>query len=163
MVYEFIVYKASLEGESFWVAESKVLNGCVSQGDTTEEAIQELEINEQEWIETAQRSGKPLPPIRLRELKIHNGKIALRVSSLVHKEAASLADELGISLNQYINDALISYNEHVKRSGVELMPLGTSAISLSVTNNNTYNFMLAPVVQQPYSVINIAEEDTVNA
>ena len=46
MVYEFAVYQSSLDGESFWVAESKVLNGCASQGDTAEEAIKELEYYE---------------------------------------------------------------------------------------------------------------------
>jgi predicted RNase H-like HicB family nuclease len=33
-----------------WVAESLVLKGCVGQGETMQEAMKELEINEGEWI-----------------------------------------------------------------------------------------------------------------
>ncbi len=144
MVYEFAVYQSSLDGESFWVAESKVLNGCASQGDTAEEAIKELEINEKEWIEEAVSSGKTLPPKRIRELKIYNGKIALRTSPLVHKEAVALSDDLGISLNQYINDALISYNEHVKHAGTELVPTSSAMdssanASITLQQYNQYN------------------------
>ena len=45
MLYEASIYQMEVEGRSFWVAESKVLKGCVGQGATSEEAILELESN----------------------------------------------------------------------------------------------------------------------
>ena len=42
-----------VENHEFWVAESKELIACVAQGETKEEAIAELELNEIEWLKTA--------------------------------------------------------------------------------------------------------------
>lgn len=49
------------KGGGFWWAESKSLEGCVGQGETREEAISELAMNEIEWIEEAKRYGIPIP------------------------------------------------------------------------------------------------------
>lgn len=46
---------------TFWVAESTALKGCVGQGETSAEAIGELEQNEREWIDTAGKCGIPVP------------------------------------------------------------------------------------------------------
>jgi predicted RNase H-like HicB family nuclease len=61
MMYEFSVYQMKVEDHPFLVAKSKALNGCVGQGETAESAIQELEINEQEWISAAQKYGIAIP------------------------------------------------------------------------------------------------------
>ena len=53
MKYEFEVYQMKVEDHLFWVAKSKILKGCVGQGETTAEAVNELEGNEFEWLETA--------------------------------------------------------------------------------------------------------------
>ena len=54
MKYDYRVYKTKIENHEFWVAESKALIGCVAQGETEEEAIAELELNEIEWLKTAE-------------------------------------------------------------------------------------------------------------
>ena len=46
---------------AFWVAESKMLKGCVGQGETSAEAIAELEQNEREWIDAAGKFGMSVP------------------------------------------------------------------------------------------------------
>ena len=53
MKYDYRVNKMKVEKNEFWVAESKALIGCVAQGETKEEAIAELELNEIEWLKTA--------------------------------------------------------------------------------------------------------------
>lgn len=50
-----------VEDHAFWVAESKTLKGCVGQGETSDEAIAELEKNEKEWIDTAGEFGMSVP------------------------------------------------------------------------------------------------------
>ncbi len=116
MIYEANIYQMRVENHTFWVAESKSLKGCVGQGDTSDAAIKELEQNEKEWLETAKEFDIPIPPVSLRKEKAYSGKFSLRMSPYVHEKAADNASELGISLNQYINDALVEYNERVANS-----------------------------------------------
>ena len=53
MIYNFIVRKHWAGNHIFWVAKSLKLKGCVGQGDTAEEAIEELEANEAAWLDAA--------------------------------------------------------------------------------------------------------------
>ena len=65
MLYGFSIYQTQDDDHLFWVAESKSLKGCVGQGESSEEAIQELEDNEKEWLDTAKEFGIPIPPITI--------------------------------------------------------------------------------------------------
>lgn len=114
MKYEANIYQMTVENHTFWVAESKELKGCVGQGETSEEAISELEHNENEWIETAIQVGIPVPTPTSKAAFSHNGKVALRLAPNVHSDAAAYASELGISLNQYLNNAVVEYNVLMK-------------------------------------------------
>lgn len=121
MFYEFNVYQMQVEDHVFWVAESRSLKGCVGQGDSADEAIKELSANEIEWINTAKEYRIAIPPKTVRKEKQFSGKVSLRFSPFVHEEASNNAGDLGISLNQYINDAIVSYNAMCKtRSSVTL-------------------------------------------
>lgn len=40
----------------------------------------------------------------------HSGRISTRIAPNIHKQAAELATAQGISLNQYINDAIVAMN-----------------------------------------------------
>jgi predicted RNase H-like HicB family nuclease len=59
MRYEVIIYWSE-EDESF-VAEVPELAGCVADGETYIEALQNAQIVMQEWIETAQELGRSIP------------------------------------------------------------------------------------------------------
>ncbi len=109
MKYPFSVYFTQVDEHQFWIAECKVLKGCVGQGDTIEEALNELEMNEEEWLKTAEEFEIPIPPIPIEEQN-YSGKFTVRLSPYVHQTAAELAKNQGISLNQYVNDAIVSQN-----------------------------------------------------
>lgn len=113
MLYEAKVFQMNVDDHLFWVAESKVLKGCVGQGETSDEAIKELEENELEWIETAKSVGIPIPAATAQKERTCGGKISLRVSPYVHQNAMEAAEHLGISLNQFINDAVIQYTNDI--------------------------------------------------
>ncbi len=115
MKYEANIYQMVVEDHSFWVAESKALKGCVGQGETSEEAIKELEQNEIEWLETAAEMNIPIPQPVAKNTNMHSGKFALRLSPYVYDEAYDIANELGISLNQYFNNAIVNYIAESKR------------------------------------------------
>ncbi len=59
MKYEVIIYWSE-EDEAF-IAEVPELPGCAADGETYQEALQNLEIIMQEWIETANALGRPIP------------------------------------------------------------------------------------------------------
>ena len=110
--YPFKVYKAENEGHIFWVAKSIHLKGCVGQGESPDEAIAELAENEVAWLETAEEVGIPIPEItpEFNDIDEYSGKMTLRLAPFVHMQAAHLAQQEGISLNQYINNAVVSQN-----------------------------------------------------
>lgn len=110
MKYGFRVYQMEVDDHAFWVAESAVLKGCVGQGESADEAIQELAENEVEWLTTAKEFGIPIPQTSVQKELSFSGKFSLRISPFVHEEAHCNAKELGISLNQYFNDAIVDYN-----------------------------------------------------
>ena len=112
MLYPFQVYQSKVEEHVFWVAKSASLKGCVGQGETVEEAISELESNEQEWLETAKEVGIPVPPVPVEASQEYSGKLTVRIAPTVHRDAARIAKAEKVSLTQYINDAIINWNAH---------------------------------------------------
>lgn len=57
--YEIIMYW-SQEDEAF-IAEVPELPGCAADGATYQEALTNVEVIMQEWMETAQALGRPIP------------------------------------------------------------------------------------------------------
>ena len=57
--YEMIIYWSD-EDQAF-IAEVPELPGCAADGATYQEAIANAELVIQEWIETAQELGRPIP------------------------------------------------------------------------------------------------------
>jgi predicted RNase H-like HicB family nuclease len=60
--YEVIIYWSD-EDQSF-LAEVPELPGCMSDGQTYQEAVQNVEVIISEWIETARELGRPIPEPR---------------------------------------------------------------------------------------------------
>jgi predicted RNase H-like HicB family nuclease len=57
--YELIIYWSAVD-EAF-IVEVPELSGCVADGETYQDAVKNVEIVIQEWIETAQELGRPIP------------------------------------------------------------------------------------------------------
>lgn len=146
MLYEADIYQMQVEDHIFWVAESNVLKGCVGQGETSAEAISELEANEQEWLKTADEFSIPIPPRTIKKSKSYNGKISLRVSPYIHERAAHNAAFLKISLNQYITDSLSEYNERVASS------------FLSIAGADSQKQTASDLIDFPHSIKNKPKE-----
>lgn len=117
MKYPFKVYQTHVEKHVFWIAECPCLKGCVGQGDTIDEAIRELEENETVWLETAVECGIEIPSIPIETMNEYSGKFTVRVAPSVHRAAAIYAQKESISLNQYINDAIVSQNARYEAVG----------------------------------------------
>ena len=57
--YELTIYWS--EVEQAFIVEVPELIGCAADGETYQEAAQNAEVVIQEWIETAQELGQPIP------------------------------------------------------------------------------------------------------
>ncbi len=57
--YEVIIYWSG-EDDAF-IAEVPELPGCAADGQTYQEALANVEVVIQEWIETARELGRPIP------------------------------------------------------------------------------------------------------
>ncbi len=57
--YEIVMYWS--EDDQAFIAEVPELPGCVADGATYQEALANVEVIIQEWIETAQELGRPIP------------------------------------------------------------------------------------------------------
>lgn len=57
--YEVIIYWSD-EDEAF-IAEVPELPGCMADGKTYREVIENIEVVIEEWIETARGLGRPIP------------------------------------------------------------------------------------------------------
>lgn len=60
--YEVIIYWSDEDGA--FIAEVPELPGCLSDGMTHEEALQNAGVIIDEWIETARELGRPIPEPR---------------------------------------------------------------------------------------------------
>ena len=57
--YELILYWSKVD--QFFIVEVPELSGCDADGETYQEAVQNAEVVIQQWIETAQALGRPIP------------------------------------------------------------------------------------------------------
>lgn len=57
--YEVIIYWSNEDGA--FIAEVPELPGCAADGATYQEALANVEVVIQEWIETAKELGRPIP------------------------------------------------------------------------------------------------------
>jgi predicted RNase H-like HicB family nuclease len=57
--YEVIIFWS--EEDQAFIAEVPELPGCMADGGSYQEALANVEIVIQEWIETAQELGRPIP------------------------------------------------------------------------------------------------------
>ncbi len=85
-------------------AEILEFPGCIAQGDTPNDAIQNLENAAVSWIEAALGQGQDIPTPSANYG--YTGKIALRLPRSIHKKAIQLAHRDGTSLNQFLLGAI---------------------------------------------------------
>ncbi|MEH1921969.1 type II toxin-antitoxin system HicB family antitoxin [Nostoc sp.] len=66
--YEIILYWSELD--QAFIAEVPELSGCAADGNSYQEALHNVELVVQEWIETAKDLGRPVPEPRPRLMYI---------------------------------------------------------------------------------------------
>ncbi|WP_418791712.1 toxin-antitoxin system HicB family antitoxin [Phosphitispora sp. TUW77] len=92
----------SEEDGNGWLAEIPELKGCMSDGETQEEALKNIEEAKMAWILTALKRELTIPLPRSEDNDEYSGKFTLRLPKSLHKELSLAAQKDAISLNQYI-------------------------------------------------------------
>lgn len=101
--YPILIRKIQDKERELWVAEIPDLPGCISDGDTREEAFQSIEDAKKAWIETAIEEGRPIPkPKPIDDEDDYSGKFTLRLPKYIHKLLTEHANTQNVSLNQYV-------------------------------------------------------------
>lgn len=87
------------EGGGFLV-EAPDLQGCMADGETVEEALQEMYFAIDSWIKTSEEFGDPIP----KPSSMHNysGQWRVRVPRHLHAALAFRAKLEGVSLNMLV-------------------------------------------------------------
>ena len=87
------------ESGKYYFASVEELDGCWSDGETQEKALEHLKEAMELWLEVAieHDNNIPLPKIESE----YSGKFVVRIPKALHRTLAQKADEEGVSLNQY--------------------------------------------------------------
>lgn len=93
-----------VEDDDAFVASIPDLPGCVSYGDTLEEAVKSLTETKNLWI-TGRFGGEQQIPAPS-EIDDFSGKFVLRIPRSLHKSLDREARQQGVSLNQYVASIL---------------------------------------------------------
>ncbi len=86
--------------EGGFVAQIKDLPGCLTQGETFEETINNINEARELWLETAYEANDEIPLPSTDET--YSGKLLLRLPKSLHRRLAEAALQENVSLNQYI-------------------------------------------------------------
>lgn len=111
MDYKVEIIKLSEEDGGGYIAIVPKLPGCISDGNTPQEALENVQDAIKCWIETAKEKGLPIPsPEEYKEeyKEEYSGRLVLRIPKSLHKRLAQEAKKEGVSLNSFIQH-LISY------------------------------------------------------
>ncbi|HLF79889.1 MAG TPA: type II toxin-antitoxin system HicB family antitoxin, partial [Dehalococcoidia bacterium] len=87
--------------------------GCITEGDSPNEAFTNLEDAAAAWLEAAVESGLPIPEPEVEQE--YSGKVVLRMGPSIHRRAAEAAKQDGVSLNAFLISAI---SERLGRNSV---------------------------------------------
>lgn len=124
-----ISVKWSDEDEGF-IATMPELDGLSAFGKTKGEALAELEVAADAYLESWENSGRPLPPPE--KILVYSGQLRLRMPKGLHARMVQSASVQGVSLNTYIVSLLSekqTENEAVALIKKELMSLRTWSLN----------------------------------
>jgi len=90
-----------------FVGEIKEFPGCLTQGETAKETLENLEEAMELWLEAALNQGLSIPEPE--SMRVYSGKLLLRLPKSLHQKLADAAEVDGVSINQWIVGALAEH------------------------------------------------------
>jgi predicted RNase H-like HicB family nuclease len=99
MPYNIVFRHVKDESGEYYFVTVQELSGCMSDGETLEEAHANIREAMEGWIETKIEAGLPVPLPYTTEK--YSGKFVVRLPKTLHARLALEAEREGTSLNQY--------------------------------------------------------------
>ncbi len=96
--------------DNTYFASIKELPGCMTEGDSLEEAFVMIEDAKIGWISTAIEENHEIPLPEELNNKQYSGKFGLRIPKELHKSLSVNANKNNVSLNTYVNMLLSEKN-----------------------------------------------------
>ncbi len=141
-----------------YVATIQEFQGCIAEGDSAQDALDNLEQAAASWIEAADDLGQEIPePVALHG---YSGKIALRVPRGLHKQAVEMASSEGTSLNQLLVTAIANYlggrkvlkemsDRLFREMGAGTPPIFGSGVMPRTENLHNFSMVVSMFVKSP--------------
>ena len=102
--YPVAIERIAEEDGGGFFASIPLLPGCMSDGETLEEAYENIENAKKEWLRSMLERGMIIPePADQEEF---SGKFLVRLPKSLHRTLAQISKREGVSLNQYVASAL---------------------------------------------------------
>lgn len=100
--YPFTIRPLSEEDGGGYLIEFPDLPGCMSDGDSIEEAVANGADAMHGWIEAMRAAGREIPPPSVADDGAFSGKWQQRVPKSLHRRLAERAGREGVSLNTLV-------------------------------------------------------------
>ncbi len=91
--------------DNTWFAKIVELPGCMTEGDTPEQALKMIRDAERAWLKSALADRAPIPEPRPQTEEL-SGRFLVRVPRSLHHALVERARQENVSLNQLINVTL---------------------------------------------------------
>lgn len=101
-----IIIQQDLDG--CFYAKVEELDGCFAEGQSAQEAWENIQDSMKNWMEIAQEMNVSIPLPKANQDTEYSGKYLLRMPKKLHKELVETAEEDGISLNLLLVNLLSS-------------------------------------------------------
>lgn len=100
--YPFTIQPLSPEDGGGYLIEFPDLPGCISDGETVEEAIENGRDAMRSWIAAAKQAGRKIPKATVAADNKFSGKWQQRAPKSLHRRLAERAKSEGVSLNTLV-------------------------------------------------------------
>jgi antitoxin HicB len=97
--YRFAIRPLTVEEGGGYLIEFPDLPGCMSDGETIEQALANGAEAKRDWIAAMREAGRPIPPPAIDATEAYSGKWVLRTPKSLHRGLAERARQEGVSLN----------------------------------------------------------------
>jgi predicted RNase H-like HicB family nuclease len=97
--YDIRIRKLTEDEGGGWFAEIPLLPGCIADGESVDEAVENLNTAKKSWIETSIELGRLVPEPLTGDF---SGQLRVRMPKSLHRELSQRAKEENVSLNQLI-------------------------------------------------------------
>ena len=102
--YTIQITEIAAEDGGGYLVEIPLLKGCMSDGETVAEALDNIREAKLEWFTYMLENDLPIPePV---DVSKYSGKFVVRIPKSLHKTISEQSKIEGLSLNQYVANSL---------------------------------------------------------